>query len=441
MKVFIMDTGGDGNGLDLAIRAHDTNHQVRYWLPPTKNGDQRPFGDGMVPKVKEWEPSMDWADMIVLTGNSDYIDKLDSYFGKGYPIFGANSKAAELELDRGVGQEILKKYGIKTLPYKVVTSVEDAISLIAKTGKAYAMKPWGGTANKAMTYVANTATDAIFTLEQWKKKGLFKGALMLQEKVKGIEMGVCGMFGPGGWSEVIEECFEHKKFLNDDLGQNTGEMGTVLRHTTKSKLFDMVLEPITDYLHMVNYVGPCDVNCMIDSKGNPWPFEFTIRLGWPDFCIRQEVFKGDPVNWMLDLLEGRDTLRASTDIAVGVVMAHEDFPLDIKPWGAGEGFPIYGITAANSEHIHFQEAMIGKSPALIDGKVQRVTTPMTAGPYVLIAGGSGKTVKKAMDEAYDLAWSLKWPSNVMFRTDIGKRLEEQLPVLQSFGFATGIKYG
>ena len=441
MKVFIMDTGGDGNGLDLAVRAQNADHQVRYWLPPTKAGDSRPFGDGMVEKPKEWKPQMDWADLIVLTGNSDYVDDLNEYFGKGYPIFGANKKSAELELDRGVGQEVLKRYGIKTLPYQVVSSVEEAIKLIVKTKKAYAMKPWGGTANKAMTYVANSPNDAIFTLERWKKEGLFKGELMLQEKVKGIEMGVSGMFGPGGWSSVIEECFEHKKFLNDDLGQNTGEMGTVLRHVRKSKLFDLVLEPITDYLHMCNYVGPCDVNCMIDAKGNAWPFEFTMRLGWPDFCIRQEVFKGDPVNWMLDLVEGRDTLQASNNVAVGVVMAHEDFPLELKPWGTGEGYPIYGITATNSEHIHFQEVMIDRAPILIEGKVTRVTMPMTAGIYVLIAGGSGPTVKKAADAAYDLAWSLKWPSNVMFRTDIGKRLEEQLPILQSHGFATGMKYG
>jgi phosphoribosylamine-glycine ligase len=441
MKVFVMDTGGDGNGLDIAIRAQDAGHMVKYWLPPTKAGDQRPFGNGMVDKPKEWKPQMDWADLIILTGNSDYTLELNEYFGKGYPIFGANAKSAELELDRGVGQEVLKRYGIKTLPYQVVSSVEEAIKLIVKTKKAYAMKPWGGTANKAMTFVANTPSEAVFILEKWKKDGLFKGELMLQEKVKGIEMGVSGMFGPGGWSSVIEECFEHKKFMNDDLGQNTGEMGTVLRHTTKSKLFDMVLEPITDYLHMVNYVGPCDVNCMIDDKGNPWPFEFTMRLGWPDFCIRQEVFKGDPVQWIADLIEGRDTLRASTDIAVGVIMAHEDFPLDIKPWGTGEGFPIYGMNPSDMEHIHFQEVMVGQAPMIVEGKVERVTTPMTAGPYVLIAGGHGNTVKKAIDNAYDIAWKIKWPSNVMFRTDIGKRLEDQLPELQSYGFATGIKYG
>lgn len=435
-----MDIEGGGTGVNLGIRACACDHQVRYWMP-TRAGKPRPFADGLLEKPDEWEPSMDWADLVVLTGNNKYSSPLNEYFGKGYPIFGANIKSAELELDRGKGQEVLKRYGVKTIPYEVVSSVEEGIALIKETGKAYAMKPWGGVEDCALTYVSRSPDDGIFTLDKWKREGLFKGQLMMQEKIDGIEMGIAGMFGPGGWNKALEESFEHKKFLNDDLGANTGEMGTVIRHVAKSKLFDQVLDPVTDYLHSINYVGDCSVNCMVDKKGIAWPMEFTMRLGWPDFNIRQEVFKDDPVDWMKDLIDGKDTLGVSTKIAVGVVMAHGDFPHEVDPpekWG---DYPIYGISEENEDHIHWQQVKQGKGFLWVDGKLTRPSMILTAGTYVAVVSGSGRTVTAAVKAAYDVAWGLKWPSNIIFRTDIGKRLEEQLPLLQANGFATGMNYG
>jgi phosphoribosylamine--glycine ligase len=440
MKLLVMDTDGEGMGVDFALRAKESGHYVRYWLPKETSGERPLYGDGLLDRPDEWEPSMDWAELIVTTGNSTYAGALAPYFGKGYPIFGANQKSAALELDRGEGQAVLEYHGIETLPYEVVDSAEDAINFIVKAGKPYVMKPWGGDADKSMTCVPRDVDEAVFTLRKWEEDGKFKGQLMLQEKVDGVEMGVAGWFGPGGWNSAIEESFEHKKFLNDDLGENTGEMGTVLRHVERSKLFDAVLEPLTDYLHLVKYVGCCSVNCIIDDKGRPWPLEFTNRLGWPAFCITQEVVQGDPANWMLDLLKGIDSLDVSKHVAMGILMAHGDFPKCKDPQGTWARYPISGVSADNLSHLHFQQVMQGLSPMVVDGKVKDVDSLLTAGPYVMIVGGHGKTVRFAQDDVYELAGEIKWPGNLMYRTDIGNRLEKELPLVQKFGFADGLRY-
>lgn len=440
MKVLIMDIEGGGTGVNLGLRAHAADHTVKYWMP-TRAGRPRPYAEGMLDRPEKWEPEMDWADLIVLTGNNKYAWALNEYFGKGYPIFGANIKGAELELDRGKGQEILKRYGVKTIPYEVVSSPEEGIALIKETGKAYAMKPWGGVEDCALTYVSSAPDDGIFTLDKWKREGLFKGQLMMQEKIDGIEMGISGFFGPGGWSAALEESFEHKKFLNDDLGANTGEMGTVIRHVTRSKLFDLVLEPVTDYLHSINYVGDCSINCMIDKKGTAWPMEFTMRLGWPDFNIRQEVIQSDPVQWMKDLIDGKDTLKVSKKIALGLVMAHGDFPHEHDGPEKWADFPIYGITNENFDHLHFQQVKEAKGFLWAADKLTRPSMTLTAGTYVMVVTGSGYTVAMAQKAAYATAWAIKWPSNIVMRTDIGKRLEEQLQLLQKNGFAEGMDYG
>lgn len=436
MKLFVMDMKDDeGCAIDLALRAQDHGHEVRYWLPK-----DHPVGKGLVTKPREWKPSMDWAELIVLTGNCDYPEGFDDYFTKGYPIFGTNPAAAELELNRGKGQEVLKRYGVETLPYKVVDSPEEAITVLLKAGRPFALKPWGGSSDKAMTAIPRTLDEAIFTILRWKRLGLFKGQLMMQECVKGIEMGISGFFGPGGWNAAIEESFEHKKFLNDDLGGNTGEMGTVIRHVDRSKLFDTVLDPLSDHLHLCHFVGDCSVNCIIDEDGIPWPLEFTMRLGWPDFCIRQAVIKGDPLAWMSDLIYGRDSLEVSKEIVVGVVMTHGDFPREDDSPKDWTGFPIDGITDRNLEHLHFQQVQDGPAPVVQQYSVVDVSRMLTAGTYVMIVTGSGDTVEEASDAAYEVVEDITWASNIMYRTDIGDRLEEQLGDLHDLGFAIGMDY-
>jgi len=436
VKCLILDTDAESMGLDVALRAQDAGHEVRYWLPD-ENG-ALPYGDGLVEKVTDWD--MNWPDLIVTTGNSTYGDRLEEYFEKGYPIFGANLEGASLELDRAKGQEVLSQCGIKTIPYTIVDSAEEAIELIRTTDEPYAMKPHGGEADKALTCVASTPDEAIFTIQKWEKDGKFPEGLMMQERVDGVEMGIAGWFGPAGWNAAIEESFEHKKLMVDDYGPNTGEMGTVLRHVSQSKLFDLILEPLTDYLHSIKYVGCCSVNCIIDRYGNPMPLEFTNRLGWPSFCITQEIVQGDPIQWMLDLLHWTDTLQVSTKVAMGVLLAHGDFPSCEDPADVWTGFPITGITDENYSHLHFQQVCSGTAPKLIAGKIKEVNAMVTAGTYVLIAGGSGKSVSEARDATYAVAKSLDWPSDLMLRTDIGVRLKKDLPIIQDFGYAEGMVY-
>lgn len=431
-----MDPGGAGSGLDLAVRAADAGHSERLFLPHRATGD---VGKGMVELVEDWEASMDWAELIVLTGNADYGQKLQPYFKKGYPIFGANADAAAWELDRALGQQVLERSRVKVAGYETVDDIDAALEIVESTGRGYAIKPWGGESDKSMTCVARDADEAIFMLELWKRRGC-KGKLMLQEKVDGVEVGIAGWFGPGGWCRYVEESFEHKKFLTGDLGQNTGEMGTVIRHVLSSKLFDLILEPLGEQLRALKYTGDCAVNCIVDERGVPWPLEFTMRLGWPDFCIRQAVINHDPVSWMADLLAGKDSFSPEEDVAVGVLLAHGDFPTCRDKREDWEGFPISGVSAGNWSNLHFQQVMDGRAPQLLRGGVRRTKSLVSAGTYLMVVSGTGLTVAAAAKAAYRTVKQLSMPSNLMYRTDIGDRLKEDLPELQKHGLAAGMQY-
>ena len=276
-----------------------------------------------------------------------------------------------------------------------------------------------------------------------QRKKAHKGDFILQEFRPGIEMAVGGWFGKGGFSKYWCENWEFKKLMNDDLGVATGEQGTILRYTEESKLAEEVLKPLEGQLHGLDYTGYIDVNCIITDDGTPWPLEFTMRPGWPLFQIQQAVHKGDPVEWMLDAIDGKDSLRVSKDVACGVVISMPDYPYSRLTKKECSNYPLFGLEEEDSlKNVHLSEVQWGKAPANVDGKV-KLDVPMfvTAGDYICTVTGCGNTIEEARESCYKtIKKKIEIPNSIMYRTDIGKRLEEQLPDLQKNGYCTDLEY-
>ena len=446
MKILVIDVGS--NALDLCMRWQQQGHTVKWYDQPRPGGIVRRSGEGIIDKIsdfnalrKKW---IGWADLIYTPDNVCYIDLLEPYRRIGYPIFGCNLEAVEWELDREVGQKVMEECGMATIPGKSFHDYDSAIAYVKKHGTAFVSKP-SGDGERAMSYVANNAADLVYMLQRWKTipkyvKSAKEDGFILQEKIDGIEMAVGGWFGPDGWSRYWVENFENKKLMNGDLGVNTGEMGTTVRIVKKSKLADLVLEPVTEHLRKVGYVGYVDVNCMITPDGTPYPLEFTMHDGWPIRHNLTALIEGDQAQWMLDKVNGRDTMKCKLDtVCISVLMALPDFPYSKITNKELCGIPIYN--GEDAEHLHWSEVMIGTAPREINGKVVDLPGPVTAGDYVLVATGTGETITGARRSAYSAIKKVKIPNSPFYRTDIGVgRLQKQLPELQKMGYATGLSY-
>jgi phosphoribosylamine--glycine ligase len=446
MKILVIDVGS--NALDWAMRCQMWGHQVMWYDKPRPDGTDRHAGEGIVPKITDFDALrkkwIGWADLIFLPDNTHYIDLLEPYRRIGYPIFGCNLAGREWELDREVGQKVMEDCGMNIIPGKTFHDYDSAIAYVKKEGKPFVSKP-SGDGERAMSYVANSAADLVYMLQRWKTvpkyvKAAKEEGFILQEKKTGMEMAVGGWFGPHGWSKVFSENFENKKLMNGDLGVNTGEMGTTVRYVRKSKLAEQVLLPATERLKAIGYVGYVDNNCIITEDGTPWPLEWTMRPGWPIFHNQVALHEGDPAKWMLDCLDGRDTLKVrENEVSISVVMALPDFPYSRITNKELCGIPIYG--AEDMKHLHLSEVMMGVAPREVNGKVVDLPGLVTAGDYVLIATGTGETITGARRSAYSAIKKVKIPNSPFYRTDIGAgRLKEQLPKLQALGYAKGLSY-
>jgi phosphoribosylamine--glycine ligase len=93
-----------------------------------------------------------------------------------------------------------------------------------------------------------------------------------------------------------------------------------------------------------------------------------------------------------------------------------------------------------SDDFALCEVMIGEAPQNVDGEIKTQKCLVTAGDYVLVANGTGKTVKEACDKAYKNVKMIEIPDCINVRDDVGERLEHDLPELQSYGWCTDWQY-
>jgi phosphoribosylamine--glycine ligase len=438
VKLLIVDP--PGHGLDLAIRAQAAGHEVK--LAIRQDEKSKAIGRGYVDVQADFRPWLRWANLIVCTDNSLYLRDLDAHRKEGGVIIAPSQEMAQWELDRQLGQKILKAANIPVITSRAFHSYDDAIAHVKKTMQRYVSKPCDdANADKALSYCSSGPDDMVYMLERWKKSNKLKGSFILQDFVPGIEMGVAGWHGPHGFNDSFEENFEFKKLMNDDIGCATGEQGTVLRYVRRSKLAEKVLIPLAKQLEKMNYVGDIDVNCIIDASGNPWPLEFTTRLGWPAFQLQCALVKGDPIEWLYDLATGTDARPFFLDrVAIGVVLSVPDYPYSHATRKEVVGIPIFDVNPSLMEHLHPCEMMLGETWVEAGDALVKSPCPMTAGDYVLVMTATGLTIQDARGKVYRRLERIRkrMPGSPMYRTDIGSKLSRQLPKLQSHGYAKGL---
>lgn len=442
MNVLAIDT--DGVGLDFCYRCAEAGHKVKWFLRPAKPGEKAKDGRGFpgIERVDDWRPWMKWAKegLVWVAHNAMYLNDLDRWREFGFPVFAPSYRSAQLEINRGEGMRVLEQCGVPVPAYKTFKTLEEAEKFAYQASEAYVFKTLGDEEDKSLSTVSDSPADMVETIRQWRAKGLkLKGPCMLQEKVDGIEMGVSGWMGPQGFLDAKwNHNFEYKRLMPGDYGPNTGEQGTVIQYAKRSKLADEVLKPLEQYLLGLGHRGDLDVNCIIDKAGKPWVLEFTCRPGWPHHQIVQATHGKDPALWMRELLEGRDALEVSYDVAVGIVLTQPPYPEPSKDLARVEGLPIYGCEDV-WDHIHPWQMMWAKGCDMDGDKIVEREIPKTTGDYIMVVSATGKKVSQARERCYEAAGSIR-VKNLQLRNDVGADLEEKLPRLHKLGYCPELEF-
>jgi phosphoribosylamine--glycine ligase len=406
----------------MYLRLHQRGHDVKVFMSDTSSAGVM---SGMLEFTSDWREELPWIgnagkDGFILFETAADGSIQDELRLKGYNVIGGSGLGDRLESDRIYGQTVLNDSDIATAQTWQFDSFEEAVDFVRATRRRYVLKLNGTQWSSTSTYTGEmeSGDDMVAMLRATRNRWPTEQpvSFILMEYISGIEVGVGAFFNGQEFLRPANLDWEHKRFFAGDLGELTGEMGTVVTYRGAEKIFDATLARMEPLLRASGYCGYINLNTIVNSQGL-WPLEFTCRFGYPGFPILDSLHDD---RW--DELFSRMISRESTTIhtragfSVGVVITVPPFPYSTGYDQLGKGMPVCfrgELSSADNDAIHYGEV------ALCDGQL------VTAGilGYIAVVTGIGETVQEARDSAYRVAKKIIVP-NARYRLDIGEKLIE-----------------
>jgi phosphoribosylamine--glycine ligase len=421
---------GIGDAADLASLYHrlaENGHEIKIHIGnPLCRGTLA----GLVNHVVDWQAELPWvraagrAGCILFEnvggGRGELQDQLRN---DGFNVIGSSGYGNRLENDRAYAQRILGELGLSTAPVFEFARADEARRFIDRCPARYVVKSNGP---NAATFVGRhregVDASAMLAADHRYKES----SLILMEFVEGIEMGVGAYFNGQDFLEPACLDWEHKRFFPGDLGELTGEMGTVVTYTRSEGFFDRTLSKMRPLLKENGYCGYINLNTMVNERGI-WPLEFTCRFGYPGYAILEPLQR---TSWsdLFQLMLDRAATRFDTEpgFAVGIVITTPPFPYNREDVAESIGLPVLfdgDLSPDERRNVHYGEV------GLSDG----VLVTSGASGYTLVVTGTGETIAAARAAANVLAGKVVIP-NARYRTDIGQRLiQDEFAKLKLWG--------
>jgi phosphoribosylamine--glycine ligase len=425
---------GVGDAADLAalyLRLAEDGHDVKICI-----GDSlcRDTLSGMVERVADWRCELDWVraagddGCILFENNGDGRGRTqDELRRDGYNVIGSSGFGERLEHDRAYAQRTLRDLGFATAPVFEFSDPGEACRFVHERPARYVLKPNG--APYASTYVGlhRQGHDIHALLEAGATAGA--ASFILMEHLEGVEMGVGAYFNGAEFLSPACLDWEHKRFFEGDLGELTGEMGTVVTYTGTRRFFGRTLAKLAPLLKENGYCGYINLNTIVNRDGI-WPLEFTCRFGYPGYAILDPLQR---TSWaeLFRAMIRRSSLSFEVEpgFAVGVVVTTPPFPYSRLHLAEPVGLPVLiegERTLEERRHLHYGE--VGMKDGIL------VTTG--ASGYTLVVTGTGDTVEEARRGANARAERVM-VINARYRRDIGQKLIdgelERIQALDLFG--------
>jgi phosphoribosylamine--glycine ligase len=402
----------------LYLRLIEEGHEVRVSIEePLALGTMA----GMVPRAADWRAELDWvraagADGVILfeAVSEEFGAIQDALRRDGFQVIGGSAYGDRLENDRAYAQGLLAELGFPTGHVREFTEAASAEAFLTANPGRYVLK-FSGPDNGG-NYVGQLPDGrdvrAVLAARLRERDGA-PATFILMDHIEGVEMGVGAYFD--GTRFLTPACldWEHKRFFAGDMGELTGEMGTVATFERSASFFERTLKRIEPQLRAAGHVGYVNMNTIVNEAGI-WPLEFTSRFGYPGFAILEPL---QETKWgeLFAAMAGRPNggFSARPGFSVGIVLTTPPFPYSRHQIEEPVGLPVLldGIDGEDRRNLHYGE--VG-----LEGD-QLVTSGVYG--WTMVVTGTGPTIAAAQRAAYERVTRVTVP-NMRYRLDIGERV-------------------
>jgi len=358
------------------------------------------------------------VDLVVIGPEAPLVAGVaDAVRELGIPVFGPNHDAAALEGSKTFAKRIMDEAGVPTGRAVKVATLVDAETALDDYGAPYVIKADGLAAGKGVL-VTSDRDAAVAHASHW----LVQGPVLIEEFLDGQEVSLF-MFADGHDVLPLSPAQDYKRLGDNDEGPNTGGMGAYsplpwldAQFGSETAFVNEVIEtialPTVRQLESEGtpFVGLLYCGLIITSKGIR-VIEFNARFGDPETQVVLPRLV-TPLSELLlasanGELGGMDRPEFSSDVAVTVVLASENYPETPVT-----GRVLTGIDVANAvPGVHVTHA----ATAAKDGEL------LATGGRVLSVVARGTDFADARSRAYEALGKIHLEGG-QFRTDIAARV-------------------
>lgn len=195
---------------------------------------------GLCPQVADWRSELDWVGaagdqgIVLFESVSEGFGALqDELRGQGFNVVGGSAYGDRLENDRFHAQQLLAGLGFPQGHVWAFYCIDDALEFIAANPARYVLKYSGAEHASSDNYIGQNSDGKDVAALLRARSCLAHDArtsFILMAFIEGVEMGIGAYFNGDRFLKPACIDWEHKRFFAGDLGELTGEMGTVVTY-------------------------------------------------------------------------------------------------------------------------------------------------------------------------------------------------------------------
>lgn len=339
------------------------------------------------------------------------VDRLET---EGFRAFGPNKAAAIIEGSKAFSKELMVKYGIPTAAYEEFTDYNLACEYVKKSDYPLVVKADGLALGKGVI-ICNNVDEALTALKDMMIDAKFSSAgnkVIVEEFLVGKEVSILS-FTDGKTIVPMVSSQDHKRALDNDMGLNTGGMGTfspskIYTDELAKEVYDTVIVPTMNAMNAENrkFKGVLYFGLMLSDKGIK-VLEYNARFGDPETQVVLPRLKTDLLEIFSAIIDERldeVNIEWNDDAAVCVILASGGYPEKYA-----KGVPIK-IGELDDGIILFHAGTAFKDGELV-----------TNGGRVIGVTALGETIENARKKAYKNIENIQF-DKMHYRTDIGVKL-------------------